>query len=154
MSDDHFTDITSANGADTASEWVYKRCAHRSCSPCMHRNTITTTSPHSLSLLPSVAVIIFAVVSYTFLFPMNAFVPLDRRTVAVLGAVLCYCTQAFLFAGAGHEMRYSFLQAVDFDVLILLASIMVVRHTPPSHARLPSPRAHTHPSTHANDHPR
>ena len=69
--------------------------------------------------------LIFAVVSYTFLFPMNRFIPLDRRTVAVLGAVLCYCTQTFLFAGAGHEMRYSLLQAVDFDVLILLASIMV-----------------------------
>ena len=55
-----------------------------------------------------IACIIFALVSYTFLFPCNLILPLDRRTVAVLGAVLVYCTQTFVFYG--HEMTYSLLQ--------------------------------------------
>jgi len=46
----------------------------------------------------------------------------DRRTIAVVCALLCYLTRTFLFS----EMNM--LHAIDFDVLILLASIMVVNH--------------------------
>ena len=69
-----------------------------------------------------VAVIIFLVVSFTFLFPCNRFIPLDRRTAAVMGATLCYATRAFIFPN--HQMNLE--AAVDFDVLVLLAAIMAI----------------------------
>lgn len=50
------------------------------------------------------------------------FIYSDRRTVAVVGALLCYLTRTFFFT----EMNM--LHAIDFNVLILLASIMVVNH--------------------------
>lgn len=71
-----------------------------------------------------VACCIFAIVSFTFLFPCNTVIPLDRRTVAVLGATLCYITRTFVFANVKMDM----LHAVDFDVLVLLASIMAINH--------------------------
>ena len=71
-----------------------------------------------------VACSIFAIVSFTFLFPCNTIIPLDRRTVAVLGATLCYITRTFVFANKKMDM----LHAVDFDVLVLLASIMAINH--------------------------
>lgn len=71
-----------------------------------------------------VACCIFAIVSFTFLFPCNAVIPLDRRTVAVLGATLCYITRTFVFSNKKMDM----LHAVDFDVLVLLASIMAINH--------------------------
>jgi hypothetical protein len=71
-----------------------------------------------------VACCIFAIVSFTFLFPCNTVIPLDRRTVAVLGATLCYITRTFVFADKKMDM----LHAVDFDVLVLLASIMAINH--------------------------
>ena len=43
----------------------------------------------------AVAVAIFVVVSFTFLFPCNRIIPLDRRSVAVMGATLCYITRYF-----------------------------------------------------------
>lgn len=71
-----------------------------------------------------VACCIFAIVSFTFLFPCNSIIPLDRRTVAVLGATLCYITRTFVFSDKKMDM----LHAVDFDVLVLLASIMAINH--------------------------
>lgn len=47
---------------------------------------------------------------------------IDRRTIAVVCALMCYLTRTFLFT----EMNL--LHAIDFDVLVLLASIMVVNH--------------------------
>lgn len=48
----------------------------------------------------------------------------DRRTTSVLGALLCYLTRRFLFPDANMDV----VQAVDFDVMILLSSIMVINH--------------------------
>ena len=70
------------------------------------------------------AICIFAVTSFTFLFPCNKLIPLDRRTIAVLGATLCYITRTFAFPF--NKMNVT--QAVDFDVLVLLASIMAINH--------------------------
>ena len=67
-----------------------------------------------------VATVIFLLMSFVFLFPCNRIIPLDRRTVAVLGATLCYATRAFLFP---HQ-QMNLEAAVDFDVLVLLAAIM------------------------------
>eukprot|EP01038_Epipyxis_sp_PR26KG_P005437 gene5437-7530_t len=72
----------------------------------------------------TVAVIIFAVVSFTFLFPCNRIIPLDRRTIAIVGAVTCYLTKTFIFT----TDRLDLLNAVDFDVMILLPSIMIINH--------------------------
>jgi hypothetical protein len=83
-----------------------------------------TTNPYNSVAYKVVACVIFGVVSYTFLFPCNALIPLDRRTVAVLGAILCYCTRTFVFI----DRQMNMLQAVDFDVLVLLASIMAINH--------------------------
>jgi Na+/H+ antiporter NhaD/arsenite permease-like protein len=70
------------------------------------------------------AVVIFSLVAFTFLFPCNKFIPLDRRTVAVVGALACYLSRTYLFPSRNLDV----LEAIDFDVLILLASIMVINH--------------------------
>jgi len=69
-----------------------------------------------------VSVIIFVIVSITFLFPLNRIITLDRRSVAVVGATLCYAAR--LFTNNGMNI----LNAIDFDVLVLLASIMAINH--------------------------
>lgn len=69
-----------------------------------------------------VAIIIFAIVSLTFFFPVNPVFPLDRRSVACMGAILCYLCGAFLFP----EHRVALENSVDFDVLILLTGIMAI----------------------------
>jgi Na+/H+ antiporter NhaD/arsenite permease-like protein len=84
-----------------------------------------TASEQQSVAYDAVAVAIFVIVSYTFLFPCNFFIPLDRRTVAVLGATLCYCTRTFIFQ---DHSKMNMLHAVDFDVLVLLASIMAINH--------------------------
>lgn len=71
-----------------------------------------------------IACIIFAVMSFTFLFPCNKFIPLDRRTVGVVCSLACYLTRAFGFP----SRRMDLISAIDFDVLLLLASIMIVNH--------------------------
>lgn len=48
----------------------------------------------------------------------------DRRTTAVVGALACYLLGTFVFPSRSIDM----LHAIDFDVLVLLASIMVVNH--------------------------
>lgn len=62
----------------------------------------------------TVAVIIFIIVSLTFLFPCNRLIPLDRRSVAVLGATLCYITRAFIFSARKMDV----ITAIDFNVLV------------------------------------
>ncbi|KAJ1442100.1 hypothetical protein B484DRAFT_390309 [Ochromonadaceae sp. CCMP2298] len=71
-----------------------------------------------------VAVSIFAFVAFNFLFPCNYLIPLDRRTTSVLGALLCYLTRRFVFSSQSMDV----LQAVDFDVMVLLSSIMIINH--------------------------
>lgn len=44
--------------------------------------------------------------------------------MAVVGSVLCYLSRRYLFPSSSMNL----LNAIDFDVLILLASIMVVNH--------------------------
>lgn len=68
------------------------------------------------------ATLIFMVMSFCFLFPCNNLIPLDRRTAAVFAATLVYLTRSFLFSDRPIKME----DAVDFEVLILLASIMAI----------------------------
>jgi Na+/H+ antiporter NhaD/arsenite permease-like protein len=70
----------------------------------------------------AVATIIFVVVSFTFFFPCNWLIPLDRRACAVVGATLCYMSRVVFFP----DQRMDLVEAVDFDVLVLLAGIMAV----------------------------
>lgn len=75
-----------------------------------------------------VATLIFAFVAIQFLFPCNAVMPLDRRTTAVLGSVLCYITRTFLFNIMVENGDSFLLGAIDFNVLVLLGSIMIINH--------------------------
>lgn len=59
-----------------------------------------------------------------FLIPYLLLNELDRRTIAVVGAIACYLMRTFLFPSQQMDM----LEAIDFHVLILLASIMVINH--------------------------
>lgn len=70
------------------------------------------------------ATIIFVVMAFVFFFPFNRFVPLDRRTAAAIAATFCYLSRAFLFPNKKMELE----NAVDFDVIILLAGIMVINY--------------------------
>lgn len=72
----------------------------------------------------TVAASIFGFVAVNFLFPCNGVIPLDRRTTSVLGAILCYLTRRFIFPNTSMDV----VHAVDFDVMILLSSIMVINH--------------------------
>jgi len=74
------------------------------------------------TLYKIVAVFTFLLVTAVFLFPLNKFIPIDRRTVAILGTSIVYLTHAFLFP----DQNLSLIDAVDFQVIVLLASIMVV----------------------------
>lgn len=103
--------------------------------PVSHENSETT--------YVAVAVAIFAVVSFTFLFPCNFLIPLgkdfkclyfivpsthisytDRRTIAVVGALACYLSRQFFFPSNSMDV----IGAIDFEVLILLSSIMIINH--------------------------
>ena len=68
------------------------------------------------------AICVFCVVSLTFFFPVNRVFPLDRRSVAVMGATLCYLSGAIFFPQHARDLTNS----VDFDVLILLTGIMAI----------------------------
>lgn len=68
------------------------------------------------------AICVFSVVSLTFFFPVNRVFPLDRRSVAVMGATLCYLSGAIFFPQHSRDLTNS----VDFDVLILLTGIMAI----------------------------
>jgi hypothetical protein len=69
-----------------------------------------------------IAMIIFCMVSYCFFLPCNNIIPLDRRSASILGATLCYATRSFLFP---HN-KMDLLDAIDFDVLVLLGGIMAI----------------------------
>lgn len=70
------------------------------------------------------AVAIFLFVAFNFLFPNNKLIPLDRRCISVLGSALVYITRTFAFP----HRNLNLIEAIDFDVLVLLASIMVINH--------------------------
>lgn len=70
----------------------------------------------------SVAVIIFACVSLTFFFPVNPLIPLDRRSCSIVGATACYLSRVIFFPSSKMDL----VDAIDFDVLVLLAGIMAV----------------------------
>lgn len=57
-------------------------------------------------------------------FPNNDYIPLDRRTASVIAGTLCYLTRNFFFPN--NKMNVE--EAVDFDVLLLLAAIMCINY--------------------------
>lgn len=69
-----------------------------------------------------ITVAIFIVTAYNFLFPLNNFLPLDRRATSLCGAIFCFLVQAFAFPSRQIDV----LHAVDWSVLVLLSSIMIV----------------------------
>lgn len=94
------------------------------------------------------AIVIFIFVTVNFLFPCNRIFPLgmffcpilkiqcyylllttiiiiwiDRRTTSVIGAILCYFTRKVFFDDA-----INLLDAVNFDVMVMLSSIMIINH--------------------------
>lgn len=79
---------------------------------------------HTSTAYDAVATIIFAMVSLCFFLPCNPLIPFDRRTAAVFGATMCYVTRAFFFPSNQIDL----VQAVDFDVLVLLGAIMGINY--------------------------
>jgi Na+/H+ antiporter NhaD/arsenite permease-like protein len=67
-----------------------------------------------------IASVIFVIMSFLFFFPMNRWIPLERRTTATVCATLCYVTRSFLFP----DNKMNLEGAVDWDVIILLSAIM------------------------------
>jgi len=95
-----------------------------------------------------VAVAIFCVMAFQLLFPSNRVIPLDRRTISVACATVCYVTRRFLFKA--DRQTLDIRDAIDFDVLLLLAAIMVhiLTHT---HTRTQHTHTHAH-NTHTHTH--
>ena len=71
-----------------------------------------------------VATLIFIFMSFNFFFPFNSIFPLDRRTASAIAGTLCYVTRAFLFPNQPLDL----VEAVDWDVIILLAGIMCINY--------------------------
>lgn len=71
-----------------------------------------------------VATLIFVFMSYNFFFPFNSIFPLDRRTASAIAGTLCYVTRAFIFPDQPMDL----VEAVDWDVIILLAGIMCINY--------------------------
>lgn len=66
--------------------------------------------------------LVFSVVALQLLFPMNDFLPLDRRASTLLGAVACM----IIFYAFPQGDSINIGGFVDFDVLIVLTAIMVI----------------------------
>jgi di/tricarboxylate transporter len=71
-----------------------------------------------------VASLVFAFMSFNLFFPFNSIFPLDRRTASAIAGTLCYFTRAFLFPDQPMDL----VEAVDWDVIILLAGIMCINY--------------------------
>jgi Na+/H+ antiporter NhaD/arsenite permease-like protein len=71
-----------------------------------------------------VASLVFAFMSFNLFFPFNSIFPLDRRTASAIAGTLCYVTRAFLFPNKPMDL----VEAVDWDVIILLAGIMCINY--------------------------
>lgn len=76
----------------------------------------------------TIATIIFIFVAFNFLFPVNKLLPLDRRTTSVCGALLVYITRTYYLHLVDDEYSSFMLEAIDFNVLVLLSSIMIINH--------------------------
>lgn len=66
--------------------------------------------------------LVFVFVSFQLLLPVNSFIPFDRRTSSLFGAVLCMIIYYFSPVSAGDNPG----SAVDFSVLIILTSVMII----------------------------
>jgi Na+/H+ antiporter NhaD/arsenite permease-like protein len=73
----------------------------------------------------AIACTIFVLLAAQLLFPSNRFLPIDRRTSSISCAVLVYCSHKFLLK---NEADVDLIDAVDFDVLLLLSGIMIINH--------------------------
>lgn len=73
----------------------------------------------------AIACTIFVLLAAQLLFPSNRFMPIDRRTSSISCAVLVYCSHKFLLK---NEADVDLIDAVDFDVLLLLSGIMIINH--------------------------
>lgn len=71
-----------------------------------------------------IACLIFAFMSSCLFFPNNDYIPLDRRTASCIAGTLCYVTRNFFFPHNKLDVK----EAVDFDVLLLLAAIMCINY--------------------------
>jgi Na+/H+ antiporter NhaD/arsenite permease-like protein len=69
------------------------------------------------------AVVIFIAMTGVFLFPMTDVMPIDRRTMSVFAATCCFLSRSFMF---GREKQMDVLSSIDWDVILLLAAIMVI----------------------------
>ena len=67
----------------------------------------------------------FVFLALQLLFPVNPIVPIDRRTSSILCASLVYVTHKFLLT---NFPEISLVEAIDWDVLLLLTSIMIVNY--------------------------
>lgn len=74
-------------------------------------------------LYNGIAVAIFGLLAIQLLFPSNIIFPVDRRTASCVCAVLVFVSRRFLFRQSVNIVEY-----IDFDVLLLLAAIMVINH--------------------------
>lgn len=80
---------------------------------------IETSVPYDI-----IACLIFAFMSSCLFFPNNDYIPLDRRTASCIAGTLCYVTRNFFFPNNKLNVE----EAVDFDVLLLLAAIMCINY--------------------------
>ena len=71
------------------------------------------------------AVVLFVLLAGQLLFPSNYILPLDRRTSSVCCAVFVYISHKFLLKS---DTDVDLLEAVDFDVLLLLSAIMIINY--------------------------
>ena len=72
-----------------------------------------------------IALFIFVVLTLQLLFPSNYFLPIDRRTSSVACATLVYVSHKFLLR---QEPAVDLIEAIDWDVLLLLSAIMIINH--------------------------
>lgn len=72
-----------------------------------------------------IALFIFVVLTLQLLFPSNYFLPIDRRTSSVASATLVYVSHKFLLR---QEPAVDLIEAIDWDVLLLLTAIMIINH--------------------------
>ena len=71
------------------------------------------------------ALFIFTVLTLQLLFPSNYFLPIDRRTSSVACSTLVYISHKFLLK---NDPAIDLVEAIDFDVLLLLSAIMIINH--------------------------
>ena len=84
-----------------------------------YEHAMETSIPYNV-----IATLIFVFMSSCLFFPNNDYIPLDRRTASCIAGTMCYVTRNFLFPN--NKMNVE--EAVDFDVLLLLAAIMCINY--------------------------